>query len=160
MIRYDPTKPPDETLAVFDDLSDNDKVLFILDSMDKYLPEEVVPINSEEIVLHIGQLYSDLGRPEELPRRLERLASRPGLPPDKLFRYGAIYLQWVGDTTAAEALFRRVLKEDSSPEMKLEVAVAYRQMNRIDNAMSLLDEVSSKPLNTDQSKRLATTYLQ
>ena len=157
---YDPTKPPDETLAVFDDLSDNDKVLFILDSMDKYLPEDVVPINSEEIVLHIGQLYSDLGRPEELPRRLERLASRPGLPPDKLFRYGAIYLQWVGDTTAAEALFRRVLKEDSSPEMKLEVAVAYKQMNRMDDAMSLLDEVRSKPLNADQSKRLATTYLQ
>lgn len=157
---YSPEKSPDETLADFDRLSDRDKVLFILDSMEKYLPEEVVPISSEEIVLHIGQLYSDLSRPEELTRRLNRLASRPNLEPEQLFRYGAIFLQWVGDTTAAEAMFQRVLKEDSSPEMKLEMAVAYRQMNRLEEAKAMLDEVRSQSLSPELSIKLATTYLQ
>jgi len=157
---YNPLHPLQETLATFDQLSDRDKVLFILDSMEKYLPESVIPINQDEIVLHLGRLYSDLGRPDELRKRLQRLASEPELTAEKHFRYGAVYLQWLGDTAAAQKQFDAVLEQDSSPEMKLEVATAYRQMQQKERAVALLDEVRSGPMESDLALRLGTSYLQ
>lgn len=157
---YGHSKPTDENLGHFYQFSDRDKVLFIMDQMDKIIPEDVIPISSEEIVLHIGRLYADLGRPEELRRRVDRMASRSHLTPEQLFRYGAVYLQWVGDTSAAEKQFSKVLKLDSSPEMMMEVAAAYRQMGLNERAISLLDELQSKPMSADLMLKVATTYLQ
>ncbi len=157
---YDPEKPIEESLTDFDELSDHDKVLLIMDTMQRYLPEEVVSISSDEIVLHIGQLYSDLGRPEELVKRLKRLSSRPGATSEKLFRYAAVYFQWVGDTVTAESLFNDVLEMDSSPEMKLQVATAYNQMGKEKEAQALLNEVSTQPLDEEMSMKVGMTYVQ
>ncbi|MBU1651560.1 DUF2723 domain-containing protein, partial [bacterium] len=156
---YDPVRSPDENYEDFYAFSDRDKVLFILDTMEGELPSTVVPISSEEIVLHIGQLYSDLGRPEELEARLQRLSSQKDLTPDELFRYGATYLRWMNDTTTAEKMFRRVLEEDDSPEMKLEVVTAFNQLRMADEAVSLLDEVAESKMDTQVKTRVATLYL-
>lgn len=157
---YDPEKPMEDNIADFEALSDYDKVLFLLDTMEGYMPDEVVPISSDEIVLHIGQLYSDLGRPEELKKRLERLSSRSRVTPEKLFHYAAVYFQWVGDTATAESLFDKVLKEDSSPEMKLQVATAYQQMGKQADAQELLQQVSSGQLDEEMSMKVAMTCMQ
>ncbi len=157
---YDPSKPAEEALNNFDKLSDKDKVLFILDSMQKYLPEEVVPISSEEISLQIGQLYADLGRPDELPKRLERLSSRSNLKPNDLFRYGAVYLRWLNDTTRAKEMFLRVLKMDDSPDMKVEVATALYQLKLNDEAAALLDQEDYLSQPTDVALKAATLYYQ
>ncbi len=157
---YDHSKPPDEAYADFENYSDRDKVLYIMDAMDTYLPEAVVPISSEEIVLHIGQLYSDLGRPEELETRLERLAARSKQTSEDFFRYGAVYLQWLDDSVKAKEMFDRVIDIDSSPEMKLELVSAYRQMKMDDEAKKMLDEVRSSSISPELSIRLGTAYLQ
>ncbi|TKJ38384.1 membrane protein [candidate division LCP-89 bacterium B3_LCP] len=157
---YDPDRPPDETLRDFDQLSDRDKVLFLVDSMERYLPDEVVPISSHEIVLHIGQLYADLGRPEELTKRLERLSKRQNASAENLFRYGAVYLQWTKDTLSAKTMFERALDKDSSPEMKLQVATAYRQLGLDEEAQFLMQEVSTGQLDEDLSMKVGMTYLQ
>lgn len=157
---YNPTTAPQETLAQFDQLSDRDKVLFVLDSMEKYLPEAVIPISQEEIVLHLGRLYADLGRPDELRNRLQRLASQPDLTAEKHFRYGAVYLQWLGDTAAARNQFDQVLQADSSPKMKVEVATAYRQMPQNERAVAFLDEVRSGPMDSDLAVKVGSTYIQ
>jgi tetratricopeptide (TPR) repeat protein len=157
---YDSQKPVAETYAEFDRFSDRDKVLFILDAMDRYLPDDVVPIGTPEIVLHIGQLYHDLGRSDELAERLERLTERRDVSPENLFRYGAVYLQWLNDTTKALNAFDQALEIDSSPEMKLQVATAYRQMKLDAEAQELIAEVSAMPMDAELSSRVAMTYLQ
>ncbi|MCX6641032.1 MAG: DUF2723 domain-containing protein [bacterium] len=155
---YSPSRAPDEALKDFNQFSDRDKVLFIMDSMQKCLPEEVIPITTDEIVVQIGQLYKDLGRPEELRKRLKRLSSKPDLPGEQLFRYGAMYLQWLNDTTAARGLFEKVLKEDSRPEMKVELATAYRQMGMNQEALNLLSQVKSVPMDDESTMRMGTLY--
>ncbi|RJP74074.1 MAG: DUF2723 domain-containing protein [Candidatus Zixiibacteriota bacterium] len=157
---YHGANPPEQTLASFDQLSDHDKVLFILDSMERYVPEDVIPINADEITLHLGRLYADLGRPEELRRRMDRLASQPNLPADKRYRYGAVYLQWLGDTAAAEKQFQQVLTRNSGLEERLQVATAYAQMKMYDQARGLLAEVSMQPLDAEGQLRVGAVYLQ
>jgi tetratricopeptide (TPR) repeat protein len=157
-VTYTPTMS--EPLRQFDQVSDRDKVLFILDNMQKNIPEEVMPINSDEITLHLGRLYMDLGRPEELRKRVDRLASGANLSVEQRFRYGAVYLQWLNDQTAAQKQFDEVLKLDSSPDMKLEVAGAYNQMQMRDKADKLLTEVSSGPMTPELEVKLGTSLIQ
>jgi tetratricopeptide (TPR) repeat protein len=157
---YNASAPTQETLAKFDELADQDKVLFVLDCMERYLPEEVVPINQDEITLHLGRLYSDLGRPEELRRRLDRLAGEENLSAEKHMRYGAVYLQWLGDTVSASRHFDEALKINSSPETKLEMASAYRQMRQKERAVALLDEIRSGPMTSDLALKVGMTYSQ
>jgi tetratricopeptide (TPR) repeat protein len=156
-VAYNATSDP---LRQFDDMSDRDKVLFLMDSMGKYIPEDVIPINSDEITLHLGRLYMDLGRPDELRKRVDRLASKPNLSLDQRFRYGAVYLQWLNDAASAQKQFDAILNEDSSPDMKLEVASAFSQMRRKDLADKLLAEVKSSPMTPELENKLANTYLQ
>ncbi|MFH1862517.1 MAG: DUF2723 domain-containing protein [bacterium] len=157
---YDPSKPDQEILREFDQFSSRDQVLFILDKMDEYIPEEVIPISSDEIVMHIGRLYADLGRPEELRKRVDRIAARSNLTADQLFRSGAVYLQWIKDTLAAEKQFERVLDLDSSPEMKLEVASAYQQMRRSDKADALISEISANAMDLQLAVKVGMFYIQ
>ncbi|HEX7344529.1 MAG TPA: DUF2723 domain-containing protein, partial [bacterium] len=157
---YNPSAPPQENYANFDQFSDQDKTLFVLDGMEDRLPEEVIPINQDEIVLHLGRIYSDLGRPEELRNRLNRLASQKNLSAEKHFRYGAVYLQWLGDTAQASRHFDEALKLDSSPETKLEMASAYRQMRQQERAVALLDEISSGPMSSDIALKVGMFYAQ
>jgi len=157
---YSASAPMQETFTQFDQLSDQDKTLFVLDSMERYLPEAVIPINQDEIVLHLGRIYSDLGRPEELRKRLNRLASQADLTAEKHFRYGAVYLQWLGDTAQAARHFDEVLKLDASPETKLEMATAYRQMRQKDRAVALLDDIRSRPMSPDVAAKVGMSYMQ
>jgi tetratricopeptide (TPR) repeat protein len=155
---YSQQKAPSESLKDFKQFSDRDKVLFIMDSMERYIPEEVIPITSDEISLQIGQLYKDLGRPEELEKRLHRAASRDNLPGDRIFRYGAMYLQWLNDTVTAKEMFNKALKVDPRPEMKIELAAAYRQMGMNQDALNLLNEVKSQPMDNDNLAKMGTLY--
>jgi tetratricopeptide (TPR) repeat protein len=157
---YDHDQVSDETIHQFDQFSDRDKVLFIMDRMDEYLPEAVVPISSDEIVLHIGQLYSDLGRPEELHLRLDRLTRRRDLTAEQLFRYGAVYLHWIEDTVKAKSMFDQVLDVDDSPEMHFELATAYRQMKMNDEAFALLNQLRERALDPELEIRIASLYFQ
>ncbi len=102
----------------------------------------------------------DLGRPDELRKRVDRLAAQPNLTVEQRFRYGAVYLQWLNDATAAKKQFDEVLKVNSDPEMKLEVAVAYHQMHQDDLANQMLAQVKSTTLTPELETKLGTTYLQ
>jgi tetratricopeptide (TPR) repeat protein len=157
-VAYDHTQPSDETIHQFEQFSDKDKVLFILDRMEEYLPDAVVPISSDEIVLHIGQLYTDLGRPDELQKSLDRLTSRRNLTAEQLFRYGAVYLHWMNDTAAAKSQFEKVLDADDSPAMQFELATAYHQMKMNDEAIELLDQLREETLDPELEIRMGSLY--
>jgi tetratricopeptide (TPR) repeat protein len=159
-IPYNRNSSIQESVNQFADFSSRDKVLFILDCMEHFMPEDVIAISQDEIVMHLGRLYADLGRPEELIKRLNRLTAKPNITPEQRFRYGAVYLQWAGDTAAADRQFSLALKDNPDPAMKLEVATAYRQMGRNDEAEKLINEVRSKPLTSDLEMRLGSAYIQ
>ena len=52
------------------------KVLEVLDRMEELIPEDLIPIGDDRVVLSIGKLYEDAGRPEELVRRCKAVIKR------------------------------------------------------------------------------------
>jgi len=57
-----------------------EKVLEVLDRMEYLMPEHLIPIQDPRIVLTIGKMYEDAGRPEEFERRaLKVLEEHPDM---------------------------------------------------------------------------------
>ncbi|TKJ36900.1 hypothetical protein CEE37_14385 [candidate division LCP-89 bacterium B3_LCP] len=156
---YQVSDPYDLNLGKFDEISDKDKVLFLMDTMEKVIPENQIPLTNDEIVLHIGQLYCDLGRLDELVSRLNRLCIKPDVTAEQLMRYGAVYLKWVSDTLKATSIFQKILEKDASPEMKFEVASAFTEINDTETVLRLLNDLENQTLDTQLLIKIGVLYL-
>jgi len=55
---------------------ENKMVLQILDRMENLIPENVIPIGDNRLLLSIGKMYEDAGRPEEFEHRLKEVIAR------------------------------------------------------------------------------------
>jgi len=51
-------------------------ILEVLDRMEEMIPEELVPLPSEQLEVSLGQMYEFAGRPEELERRLRKIIEK------------------------------------------------------------------------------------
>ena len=51
-------------------------MLEVLDKMEAVMPEKVIPMRDDRVVMQIGQMYSMGGRPEEFERRLKEIVAR------------------------------------------------------------------------------------
>ncbi len=94
----------------FGKLSNHDKALFLLDQMEYYIPEELNPIMNADLTLQLGKMYYDLGRPDELRRRLDWAAREKDLPVETLARYAAILYQVFQDSVRVHGLVDRILQ--------------------------------------------------
>ncbi|NUM80870.1 DUF2723 domain-containing protein [bacterium] len=54
-------------------LNDDQKIVTILDKMEKTVPESVIPIRDYRIKLTIGQFYADAGKPEKLREYIQQV---------------------------------------------------------------------------------------
>jgi len=68
-----------ERIANFDRLSNRQKALTVMMKLDQLVPESVRPISSPDLILQIAKMYNDMGRPDEMSRRLEMLTARKDL---------------------------------------------------------------------------------
>lgn len=101
--------PGEFKVEEFEKLSNNDKSLFLLDQMDYYMPEVINPIMNPDLTLQLGKMYYELGRPEELHSRLNRVAKNENLSIETLSRYAAIYSQVFKDSEKVHAVIDRIL---------------------------------------------------
>jgi len=93
--------------ANFDKLSNRQKALTLLEMMDEVIPEAVRPISNVELSVQLGRMYSDLGKPDELRRRLEMASDRADLRLETRGRLAAYWISSFGDTGKA----RQVIEE-------------------------------------------------
>ncbi len=68
--------PLAERVERFDELPMRVKALTALDFIEDRIPEDLIPSRYDLITIQIGRLYADLGKPEELDRRLKLVEQR------------------------------------------------------------------------------------
>lgn len=119
--------PLKEKLDGFDRLPPRIKALTALEFMDKTIPEERVPIKIDALSLQIGRIYADLGRPEELRQRLDRVIAAQPMTTQSAYEYGAYFLSDAGDQTRARELFEKSIALNPDVENVLRVAYTWVQ---------------------------------
>ncbi len=104
------TYSPGEVKAEdFDKLSNHDKALFLLDHMASLMPEDVNPISNPELTVQLGKMYYDLGQPEGLRERLDRVMLAGNLSSSTAARYAAIYHQVFQDSAKVHQIVDQIL---------------------------------------------------
>ena len=112
----------------FENLPRKVKALTALEFMDKTIPEERVPIKYDVLSLQIGRIYADLGKPEELSRRLDRITKSQPLTAQSAYEYGAYYLSDAQDPQSCRELFDKSIELNSDVENVTRVAYTWVQL--------------------------------
>jgi tetratricopeptide (TPR) repeat protein len=106
----------DDRKANFDKLSNRQKALTLLEMMDEVIPESVRPISNPELSVQLGRMYADLGKPDELRRRLEMASQRRDLRLETRARLASFWITSFGDTQKARRLIDAGLEGDGTQE--------------------------------------------
>lgn len=107
----------------------NDKVIEVLDQMEKVIPEKVIPVPDYRLSMRIGQLYDFAGRTDEFVRRgKEILKSQPDNP--MVVGYLVASLSRTGDhKTAVEMLEDWVKRHPDDDEARARLTEEQRLLN-------------------------------
>ena len=150
--------PLEEQYAQWTELSSNAKVALSLQWMEKIMPESVIPLHNEEVSLQIGRMFFDVGHPEELEKRLERLSASSD-DWEKKLSYAAMYQQWLNDTEKSAALMEDALKaSDRSAAAVIEIAALMGRSGNKDRAIELLNEAADKNPTFDDRIGIGNAY--
>jgi len=117
----------DDRVSDFERLPRRVKALTALEFMDRAIPESRIPVKYDFLSLQIGRIYAELGKPEELSRRLDRTIANEPLTAQNSYEYGAYYLSDAKDPTKSRQLFAKSLELDPSAENVTRVAYTWLQ---------------------------------
>ncbi|MFH0765472.1 MAG: DUF2723 domain-containing protein [Calditrichota bacterium] len=121
--------PLQDRIDKFHELSPRVKSLTSLDFMNKILPEDIIPINYDVISLQIGRLYAQLGRPDQMKRRLDEFVNRGALTVQNAYEYGAYYLTEANAPDMARQMFNMALDSNASLDNCQRVAYTWLQFS-------------------------------
>ena len=124
-------------------LYDNDLpgMVATLDSMAVRLPEDIVPIQNDDVSLQLGMLYHEGGRSEELARRLEYRVNRPKNSLKDMLRFASIYYQELNEKQTALDILENLYKDNPGSGEVIGLLVRlYGEMKNYDTALNILDE--------------------
>jgi len=85
-----------------------------LDSMEKFMPESVIPLHDQRLAMAIGSMYLEGGRPEEFEKRLEYWLKMPNLPSENAIEIAQIYFEYLHDANTSEHIALNVIERDPS----------------------------------------------
>jgi len=117
--------------AKIDDL--RSKIIATLNKMDENIPDDVIPIQSEELHYQTARLYGDLGATESMKSILNKLVNRSNGRPSNRVEYANTYFKELGDTTFAIS----ILEDMHAQYIEMEGMVETRGLNH--NAFSNQD---------------------
>ncbi|MFZ5518612.1 MAG: protein O-mannosyl-transferase family [Candidatus Zhuqueibacterota bacterium] len=83
-----------------------------LDSMEKFIPESVIPLHDQRLAMAIGSMYLDGGRPGEFEKRLEYWLNMPGLPPENAVEIAQIYFEYLHNAEKSEQIALKLIESD------------------------------------------------
>ncbi len=107
----------DDRIENFSRLSHRQKALTLLEYMDKMVPESVRPIGNPELSVQLGRMYYDLGKPDELQRRLDMALAREDLRFDQRVRLAGMLVSILNDTTRARQAVMAALGENPTADL-------------------------------------------
>ena len=115
-------KPDDYIIA---DLSS--KSVAVLDQMRYNIPEETIPITSEDLHYQVARLYGDLGRKESMKNIIEDLIAMEGVSPSNKVEYANVYYRELDDPETAV----RILSDLQNEYSKIENMVKIKGLSSI-----------------------------
>jgi len=89
-----------------------EKTLAVLDKLSDVLPETVIPAVNPELTMQLGQIYKDLGRPEELKSRLEFLMEQENIPSETMIQYALMYGYQLENYEKAESILKEIISRE------------------------------------------------
>jgi tetratricopeptide (TPR) repeat protein len=141
----------DERLENFNRLSSRSKALTLLEDMDREIPEAVRPIGNPDLSIQLGRMYADLGKPDELRRRLEMATSRDDLRFESLCRLAGMWVSSFGDTAKAHQILKNAMGENPSGEMLYQAGGQLFQSGAYGLAADLFEQALKIDPNDGQS---------
>ncbi|MDP8238512.1 MAG: DUF2723 domain-containing protein [Candidatus Hatepunaea meridiana] len=159
-------KPVERTMTLaeridkFDELDPRTKALTALDFMSEIIPEDLIPIRHDVIRVQIGRLYSQLGHPEEISKRLDAITNEKNLNAQNAFEYGVYYLSEAQSEEKAKEMFNYSLRRNFTIENIQRVVYTWIQFTSDTTyAADLLRNYLVKD-NSHQSRLLIATQAQ
>jgi hypothetical protein len=94
--------------------NDKERAVQVLDRMNEVIPESVIPTGNFQLNLAVGQMYDQLGKPEELDKRLRLLAKDAslGLTPEMKVQLAEYVEGYFHRPALAESLVLALVKEE------------------------------------------------
>lgn len=81
------------------------KVIDVLEKMEQNLPQETIPITTNEHLFQVGHLYSRIGEKDTFRNILKDLSTRENTSVSDKLKYGQAYIQELDDYSAALFIF-------------------------------------------------------
>jgi hypothetical protein len=92
------------------------KVLEVLAKMEQNLPQETIPITTNEHLFQVGHLYSRIGEKEKFRSILNDLNNRENTSVEDKLKYGQAYIQELNDYETATGIFQELYNSYSEIE--------------------------------------------
>jgi len=90
---------------------EKEKLGELLNSMEKNVPEDIIPVTSRMAQLQIGSMEREAGFPERMEKRLAKLLINPRNTFNDRLIYGNYYLRELRDFDRAAKIFRELVDE-------------------------------------------------
>ncbi len=118
-----------------------ERTLALLNQMDNYFPQDILPMRNIDLELQIARLYKEAGALDEFADRLEKLRDSKDITIENLFYIGQLYSQELKDFDKAISVYLE-LKTQYPEEFEVIMALvqAYSQSDRKEEAIDLLNE--------------------
>ena len=110
-------KNPDDYILA--DLSS--KSVAVLDQMRFNIPEETIPITSEDLHYQVARLYGDLDRKESMENIIEDLIAMEGVSPSNKVEYANVYYRELDDPETAVSILSDLQNEYSKIENMVKI---------------------------------------
>ncbi|MBI5059304.1 DUF2723 domain-containing protein [candidate division KSB1 bacterium] len=140
-----------DRLENFNRLPNRQKALTLLEQMDSAIPEAIRPIGNPDLSVQLGRMYADLGKPEELRRRLEMATSREDLRFDSQCRLAAMWISSFGDTAQAHKILRSALGANPTGEMYYQAGGQLYQSQAFSIAADMFEQALKLDANDGQA---------
>ena len=122
------------------DTDGKEKTLGILEKMDEYFPQNVIPTTDAELDIQIGRIYMQAGKPEELKNRLKSVQQRKDVSLETQMYIGQIYMNEFQDYNAAIEHYENLWDEyPYIPDFLYTLVQAYAKAERRSEAVELLE---------------------
>ena len=127
----------------------------ILNNMENYFPSDMLPYNNDKLELQVAQIYFMLGDENEYIKRLGIIENRDRVSNETLLNVGQMYLSELNDYDKAYNIFYRLYEKDpTNIEYMYSTVQSLARMDRIDNAVQLLENWLIRYPNDSQIQEL------
>lgn len=134
-----------------------DGVIHTLDMMEFYLPESLIMIPDTRIIEQIGRLYYNVGRGDELEKRMQYILQNRNPDMGQLHDFAIQYYQLFNNIEMAHSVVDYMLTQSPNHPKALGLKVAlYEQEQNYDPAIALLKALLQRnPSNKDAASKLS-----